>query len=178
MRGLYRFLVRRALRLRRVDPSILIGLPCRIAPDLVAGRDCFINRGANIGPKVVFGDYVILGPGVTFTGDDHNFRSIGVPVTFSGRPHLRETKLGDDVWVGARAIVLAGVTIGDGAIVAAGAVVTSDVEPCAIVGGVPAKRIAWRFDDPEDRIAHVRRVKSGDFPRTFATRKELNSRDP
>lgn len=54
--------------------------------------------------------------------------------------------IGNDVWIGARAMILDGVCIGDGAIVAAGAVVTKDVPPYAIVGGVPAKVIKYRFD--------------------------------
>ena len=56
-------------------------------------------------------------------------------------------KIGNDVWVGARVIILEGVTIGDGAVVAAGAVVTKDVPPYAIVGGVPARIIKYRFDE-------------------------------
>ena len=57
----------------------------------------------------------------------------------------RPVKIGNDVWIGANVIILPGVTIGDGAVLAAGAVVTKDVEPYAIVGGVPAKRIRYRF---------------------------------
>ena len=53
----------------------------------------------------------------------------------------------DDVWIGARAIIMSGVKIGQGAVVAAGAVVSKDVPPYAIVGGVPAKIIKYRFDD-------------------------------
>lgn len=55
--------------------------------------------------------------------------------------------IGNDVWIGTRAIIMDGVTIGDGAIVAAGAVVTKDIPPYAIVGGVPAKIIRYRFSD-------------------------------
>lgn len=55
--------------------------------------------------------------------------------------------IGNDVWIGGYVSILPGVTIGDGAIIAAGAVVTKDVEPYAIVGGVPAKRIRYRFDE-------------------------------
>lgn len=55
--------------------------------------------------------------------------------------------VGDDVWIGARATILDGVTIGQGAVVAAGAVVTKDVPPYAIVGGVPAKVLKYRFSD-------------------------------
>lgn len=65
---------------------------------------------------------------------------------------LPRTKIGNDVWIGARAIVLDGITVGDGAIVAAGAVVVKDVAPYTIVGGVPARFISTRsvkpFDDP------------------------------
>jgi acetyltransferase-like isoleucine patch superfamily enzyme len=55
--------------------------------------------------------------------------------------------IGNDVWIGDRAMIMRGVTIGDGAIVAAGAIVTKDVAPYAIVGGVPAKEIRKRFND-------------------------------
>ncbi len=56
-------------------------------------------------------------------------------------------KIGNDVWIGARAMILEGVTIGDGVVVAAGAIVTRDIPPYAIVGGVPAKIIRYRFDE-------------------------------
>jgi acetyltransferase-like isoleucine patch superfamily enzyme len=62
-------------------------------------------------------------------------------------------QIGNDVWIGARAIIIDGVTIGDGAIIAAGAVVTKDVPPYAIVAGVPARLIRYRF--PPDRIENI-----------------------
>jgi acetyltransferase-like isoleucine patch superfamily enzyme len=65
---------------------------------------------------------------------------------FDNEKELPHTKVGNDVWIGAGCIVLDGVTIGDGAIVAAGAVVTKNVPPYAIVGGVPANVIRYRFD--------------------------------
>lgn len=65
--------------------------------------------------------------------------------------------IGNDVWVGARATILEGVTIGDGAVIAAGAVVTKDVPPYAVVGGVPAKVIKYRFD--EDTIQKLLELK-------------------
>ena len=55
--------------------------------------------------------------------------------------------IGNDVWIGYEAVILSGVTIGDGAIIGSRAVVTKDVEPYTIVGGVPAKPIRKRFDD-------------------------------
>ena len=86
--------------------------------------------------------------------------------------------IGNDVWIGYEAVVLAGVTIGDGAIVAARAVVTKDVPPYTIVGGVPARPIRRRFSDseidqllelkwwdwPEEKIAaNLNAIQSGDL---------------
>lgn len=58
-------------------------------------------------------------------------------------------EIGNDVWIGTRAMILDGVKVGDGAVIAAGAVVTKDVPPYAIVGGVPAKVIRYRFNESE-----------------------------
>ena len=63
---------------------------------------------------------------------------------------------GHDVWIGHNAIVMGGVTLGNGAVVAAGAVVTHDVAPYEIVGGVPAKHMGWRYD--EETIAALQRI--------------------
>jgi acetyltransferase-like isoleucine patch superfamily enzyme len=60
---------------------------------------------------------------------------------------LKPVHVGNDVWIGASAVVMDGVTISDGAIIAAGAIVTKDVRPYAIVAGVPAKEVRRRFDD-------------------------------
>lgn len=54
-------------------------------------------------------------------------------------------KIGSDVWIGARSCILSGITVGDGAIIAAGAMVTKDVEPFSVVGGVPARKLKMRF---------------------------------
>jgi acetyltransferase-like isoleucine patch superfamily enzyme len=89
----------------------------------------------------------MLGPYVCIVGADHRYDVEGTPMYFSGRPTLAQTVIEDDVWIGCRAIIMAGARIGRGAIVAAGAVVTKDVAPYTIVGGVPARRIGDRFPD-------------------------------
>lgn len=68
---------------------------------------------------------------------------------------VARTRVGNDVWIAYRATVLNGVTIGDGAVVATGAIVTKDVPPYAIVAGVPAKVLRYRFDDQALREALV-----------------------
>ena len=69
---------------------------------------------------------------------------------------------GSDVWIGYEAVILAGVTIGDGAVIGARAVVTKDVPPYTIVGGVPARAIRRRF--PEETVEELLRLKWWDWP--------------
>ena len=76
--------------------------------------------------------------------------------------HKGDIVIGNDVWIGYEAVVMAGVTIGDGAIIGARAVVTKDVPPYTIVGGVPAKKIRRRFSD--DVIARLLELKWWDWP--------------
>jgi acetyltransferase-like isoleucine patch superfamily enzyme len=139
---------------RHVDRDFYVRLPVRISRDLVAGAHSFVNRGSIIGPRVKLGRYVLIGPEVAIVGGDHRFDTVGQPIVFSDRPVLAETTIEDDVWIGTRAIIMTGTRIGRGAIVAAGAVVTRDIQPYTIVGGVPAKIIAERFTDPQARKLH------------------------
>ncbi|MNI40841.1 Chloramphenicol acetyltransferase [compost metagenome] len=67
-------------------------------------------------------------------------------------PYNQKIVIGNDVWIGANAVILPGVTLGDGAVIGAGAVVTKDVPPYAIVGGVPAKVIRYRFTPEEIEV--------------------------
>ncbi len=146
--------VRRWLGLTHLDASVYIVTPTRLSRDLVAGPHCFINRDCWICPGVTLGRYVLVAPEVAILGGDHVFDHAGTPIIFSGRPAMPRTVVGDDVWIGFRAVLTAGIRIGNGAIVAAGAVVTKDVEPYAIVGGVPARKIGERFANPAHRDAH------------------------
>lgn len=113
---------------------------------------------AKIGKFVCIGPEVICGLG---KHPSRNFVSVHpvffspnrqAQITFATQSHFEEIvpiQIGNDVWIGARALVLDGVNIGDGAIVGAGAVVTRDVPPYAIVGGVPAKILRYRFEPDE-----------------------------
>jgi acetyltransferase-like isoleucine patch superfamily enzyme len=127
-----------------------------ISRDIVVGPYGFIGPECIVWPKVSVGAYSMFGPRVMIVGDDHVFDIPGRPITFSGRPGLRPTRVGRDVWVGCGSIVLAGVSIGDGAIVAAGSVVTKDIEPYVIVGGCPARIIRARFSDQTSIQKHER----------------------
>ncbi|MGM9958608.1 MAG: CatB-related O-acetyltransferase [Erysipelotrichaceae bacterium] len=99
------------------------------------------------------GNFCSIAGGVKFLlGSDHKTNTISTfPFNyffFSGTDAITkgDIVIEDDVWLGENAVVLSGVTIGQGAIVAAGAVVTKNVPPYAIVGGVPARVIKYRFD--------------------------------
>ena len=77
--------------------------------------------------------------------------------------------IGNDVWIGYEAVILPGVTIGDGAVIGCRAVVTKDVPPYTIVGGVPAKPIRKRFD--EETIKELQKIKWWDWPEEKITEK-------
>ncbi len=102
------------------------------------GKNVFINSGCRFQDQggIYIGDNALIGHNVVLATLNHEENP-------SRRGNLvpAPIRIGNDVWIGSNATVLAGVTIGDGAIVAAGAVVTMDVEKNTVVGGVPAKYI-------------------------------------
>jgi maltose O-acetyltransferase len=87
---------------------------------------------------IEIGDNVAIGPEVTFFAAGHDYRHIDLPDTADS------IKICDNVWIGGRSVILQGVTVGEGAVIAAGSVVTKNVEPYTIVGGNPAKYIKDR----------------------------------
>lgn len=140
--------------LRDVHYSFYMASGSRVSPDLVAQEFSYIGPRALIYPKVTLGRYAILASDVKIIGKDHLFNKPGVPVIFSGRPDLPLTIIEDDVWVGCGAILITGVCIGRGSIIAAGAVVTKDIPPYEIHAGVPARKIGERFPRADDRELH------------------------
>lgn len=111
---------------------------------LKCGDNVYIGYCAYIGDgEITLGDEVVIGPYVSITGGNHLFK--GGSVRFGGYEY-KPVSIGKGTWIGAHASILAGVKIGEGCIVAAGAVVNSDVPNGVIVGGVPAKVI--KDNDP------------------------------
>ena len=122
------------------------------------------------------GCYVSIGPGVRFLpGGGHPLSSVSTFPFGAFERHFENEDLskgpivvGDDVWIGAGATVLSNVTIGQGAVIAAGAVVAKSVEPYAIVGGVPAKVLKYRF--PENVRRRLLELDWSRFPQSMAKR--------
>ena len=143
-------------------------------------RNVLYNFGEE---KLVIGRYCALAAGTTFIMAGANHLDTGVstfPFTIFGgewgertldlvldMPTRGDTVVGNDVWFGYRSLVMPGVRIGDGAIIATGSVVTSDVPPYTVVGGNPAKPIKQRFAD--DEVALLLRAAWWDWPTDLVT---------
>jgi acetyltransferase-like isoleucine patch superfamily enzyme len=145
-------LVRFRYRGARVGRSFHVGKAVSIGPGFVAGDFVYIGPHSQLPPRVHIGNYSSLSARVAIVGSDHQYDNPGVPVVFSGRPPSSVTTIGQDVLVGHGAILLRGISIGNGAVVGAGAIVTKDVPPYAIVVGIPAKILRYRFDERERAI--------------------------
>lgn len=112
------------------------------------GKFCSIASGVSIGPGIHKMDGVSTHP-VFY------LQNTPLKKKFSDKDLIKSSKtttIGHDVWIAERAILIDGISIGTGAIIAAGSVVTKDVEPYSIVGGIPAKHIKYRFDEKEREL--------------------------
>ena len=150
---------------RRIRMCLLLGLfkkhgrnvwfdpdGCYTFESISLGSDVFLGlqpvimaakSSINIGSKVMFGPQVML------IGGNHNTSQVGAAMFDVHEKRLCDdlgVTVEDDVWIGSRAIILSGVTVGRGSIVAAGAVVTRSVPPYSVVGGCPARVIRFRWD--------------------------------
>jgi acetyltransferase-like isoleucine patch superfamily enzyme len=136
----------------RVGKEFHVGKSVSIGAGFIAGDYVYVGLHSQLPPRVHIGNYSSLSAHVAIVGADHQFNTPGVPIVFSGRPPSCITTIGHDVLIGHGAILLRGITIGNGAIVGAGAVVTKDVPPYAVVAGVPATILRYRFDEQERAI--------------------------
>ena len=119
--------------IRHLGESLVIGNNVGIA------QNCFIQvRG-----KVDIGNNVIFGPNVSIFSENHIFKNPNLPVNAQGESR-KGVKIGNGVWIGTRAVILDGVTVGENSIIAAGSIVNKDVMPYSIIGGVPARLIKMR----------------------------------
>ena len=125
--------------LKDVGPGFYMGRRVGVYPDLKTGIDVYIGQDSIIYPRVSIGDFTLIANNVQILGSDHNYALCGSPIKYSGRPKLPFTTIGKDVWIGASAIIMSGVNVGDCAIVAAGSVVTKDIPSGEIWGGNPAR---------------------------------------
>ena len=148
------FFIVKVMGYKNIDHRCYVVLPFSLSKGIKIGAYSFINENSNICPNVIIGKYVMFGPQVSILGGDHIFDIPGTPTIFCGRPELGSTIIEDDVWIGFGSIIMAGVKISRGSIVAAGSVVTKDVEAYSVVGGMPAKKIRMRFSNLDDIAKH------------------------
>ena len=115
-----------------------------ISPNSIVGNNSELGTRSMIQSDVTIGNNVIMGPDVKIYSRNHITDNTDIPIQHQGKEILK-TIIGDDVWIGANVVVLAGVKIPNHSIVAAGAIVTKDFEEYSIIGGCPAKLIKKRI---------------------------------
>ena len=133
----------------RYGTAVKIGMGSVVDRDVTIGAYSYVNRDSTV-EKCVIGRYCSISSGVRINPWNHNLDHVSTsPILGGSTMDLRRTVvIEDDVLISVNAVVLSGVHLGTGSVVAAGAVVTKDVAPYEVVGGVPAKHIGWRFDEP------------------------------
>lgn len=158
---IYRFSILQLLKVSigKCGKNVTIGQNSYISKveNLFIGNRVYIGRELtvlNSLAKVHIGDHVMFGPRVTLITGDHRFDIIGkymIDITNDMKKPSddQDIIIDDDVWIGANSTVLKGVNIGKGSIISSGSVVTRNVQPYAIVGGIPAKLIRMRFNQDE-----------------------------
>jgi len=138
------YFVRKMLRKCGID--VIIKSRCYFGNGdrLSVGNRSQLGQNARIGGEVNIGDDVIMGPDVIIMAISHEFSNIDIPINKQGQTEDKEVIIGNDVWIGTRAIILPGVEIGAHSIIGAGSVVTKSFPPFSIIAGVPAKLIKVR----------------------------------
>ena len=138
-------------RLRRHGEQVYISSGCifnppeniEIGSHVYFGANCVIQ---SVHGDIRIGDHVMFGPGVHIHGGNHKIDDVDGYMDEATKRYGDDPPvvISDDVWIGANAIILPGVTVGVGAVVGAGSVVTHDVEPYSVVAGNPAKILRFR----------------------------------
>lgn len=125
---------------KTVDPSFRLFPPfyTDFGKNITIGRDVFINSGCHFQDQggIIIGDGALIGHNVVLATVNHDLAP-----DQNRKNHYAPIQIGAHVWIGSNATILSGVSVGDWSVVAAGAVVTHDVPPNVVVGGVPAKII-------------------------------------
>ena len=127
----------------RLGPRCYLAADALVRGDVTLGADCTVNAQAALSGRVRCGDGVRIAGHAALIGFNHVDDDPDTPIFRQG-VRSRGVEIGDDVWIGANAVVLDGVRVGAHAVVAAGAVVSRDVPPYAVVGGSPARRLRDR----------------------------------
>ena len=129
-------------RLSLGDYSVVESYSCinNAVGDVMIGDHTRVGLHNTIIGPVIIGSHVNLAQGITVTALNHNFENPDKRIDEQG-VSTKPVTIGNDIWIGANAVILPGVTIGEHSVVAAGAVVTKDVPPHSLVAGVPAKII-------------------------------------
>ena len=137
------------------------------------GNHVYIGKQVHIEANCDIGDFCLLANRVAIVGrHDHDFTAQGFPVRYAPwvgsqrfpSPHAAEQAvIESDVWLGYGVIVLTGVTVGRGTIVAAGSVVTKDIPPYSIAAGVPARVVGRRFADEATIACHEASIRNGRY---------------
>jgi len=162
------FLRKVVYRKYTIGPGFYSGARVRIwaKRKIEIGKNFYIGRDSFIESDAVIGDNVMWGNRVALVGRyDHNYQQVGVPMRLASQ--IRDpdynwlglnsvTRIDDDVWVGYGSTIMSGVHIGTGSIIAAGSLVTKDVEPYSIYAGVPARKIKDRFNSKEELEQHIK----------------------
>ena len=112
--------------------------------DIIMGDYSQLGINCKVENDLVMGEYVLMGPEVVIYSSMHAYDELDTPIMMQGAKEIQPVTIGNDVWIGLRAVIMPGVKIGNHVIVGSGAVVTHDVPDYAVGGGVPAKISRYR----------------------------------
>lgn len=137
-----------ARRVCTLGKNVNIEKNAYFTPQLSVGDNSGVGVRCEMYGPVTIGKNVMMGPEVVVFTHHHEYRRTDIPIMEQGNTPVEPVVIGDDCWIGRRVMIMPGVKIGTGCVIAAGAVVTKDVPDYAVAGGVPAKVIKMRTQEP------------------------------